>query len=67
MKHEFPPLAEVTAEVVSTVAAAHYVNRAPDTLRKYGKMESPPLRPVKMGKQYLWRTADIKAIVGETA
>lgn len=66
MRPEFPPLAEVTAEVVSTKAAAFYINRKADTLRRYAKMENPPITPRVFGKQFLWRTADIKALLGVT-
>lgn len=67
MRSEFPPLSEVTTEVVSTKAAAFYTNRKADTLRRYAKMEHPPITPRVFGKQFLWRTADIKSLLGVDA
>lgn len=63
----YPPISTITAPTVSTDQAAYYLNRKPETLRKYAKMDKPPIRPLRLGRQYLFRTADIKAIIGEAA
>ena len=63
----YPPISKVTAPTVGADQAAFYLNRKPETLRKYAKMETPPIKPVKYGRQYLFRVADIKAIVGADA
>lgn len=61
----YPPISKVTAPTVGAEQAAYYLDRKPETLRKYAKLETPPIKPLKYGKQYLFRTADIKALIGE--
>ena len=63
----YPPISKVTAPTVGADQAAFYLNRKPETLRKYAKMERPPIVPLKYGRQYLFRVADIKSLIGEVA
>ena len=45
---EFPPLELVNRPAVDTAAAAHYLNRKPQTLRGWACMENGPLRPIRI-------------------
>jgi hypothetical protein len=60
----FPDLSEVKTSTVPTDQAAVYLGRKPATLRLYGRSAEAPIKPIRFGGRYLWRTADIKAIVG---
>lgn len=63
----FPDLSEVKATTVTTEQASYYLGRKPATLRLYGRSAEAPIKPIRFGGRYLWRTADIKAIVGVDA
>ena len=45
---QFPALEAVTRPAVSTAAAAHYLNRRPQTLRGWACLENGPIRPIRM-------------------
>ena len=45
---QFPPLELVNRPAVDTAAAAHYLNRKPQTLRGWACMENGPLRPIRI-------------------
>lgn len=63
----FPDLSEVKTTTVTTEQASYYLGRKPATLRLYGRRAEAPIKPIRFGGRYLWRTADIKAIVGADA
>lgn len=64
----FPPLDSVTRPTVPTDAAAHYLNRAPQTLRKWACYEDGPIRPFRINGRLAWSVATLQAILnGEVA
>jgi hypothetical protein len=60
----FPSLELETRPAVGTAAAAHYLNRQPQTLRGWASAEDGPLRPLRINSRLAWRTADIRALLG---
>jgi len=60
----YPPLDKVTSPTVSTDQAAYYLNRKPQTLRKWACGESGVLLPIRINRRLAWRISDIKALVG---
>ena len=58
----YPPLESVTTPTVSTAAAAHYLNRAEQTLRGWAAYENGALIPVRINKRLAWKVADIRAL-----
>ena len=63
---QFTPLALETRPAVDTAAAAHYMNRRPQTLRGWASAESFPdgLRPIRINGRLAWPTAAIKQLLG---
>ncbi len=61
----YPPLEEVTAPTVPTAQAAHYLNRASQTLRIWamGKV-NPPIRPLRIGGRLAWPTEKLRQLFG---
>lgn len=61
----FLPLGEVTSPTVTTEAAAHYLNRRPQTLRIWsmGRVACPVV-PLRINGRLAWRVADLKIILG---
>lgn len=59
----FPPLGSITRPTVNTAAAAHYVDRRPQTLRKWA-MAGSPIAPVRVNGRLAWRVDDIKRLLG---
>ena len=51
MATTFPPLEAVTAPVLATAPAAHYLSRAPQTLRAWASSEAGPIRPIRINGQ----------------
>lgn len=62
--NQFPPLEQVTSPTVTTNAAAHYLNRRPQSLRAWACLESGPLRPTRINGRLAWSVAEIKALTG---
>lgn len=62
----YPPLAQVQRTHVDTAAAAHYLNRRPQTLRGWHCHGAYPqgLRPLSLNGRLAWPVADIKRILG---
>ena len=60
----FPPLELVNRPAVGTAAAAHYLNRRPQTLRGWACMENGPLRPRRIMGRLAWSVAEIRAVLG---
>lgn len=61
---QFPTLESVTRPAVDTAAAAHYMNRRPQTLRGWACSEDGPIRPIRVNGRLAWRVADIKRVLG---
>ena len=59
----FTPLALETRTTVVTAAAAHYLNRRPQTLRGWACLENGPLRPVRVHGRLAWKTEDIRRLL----
>lgn len=62
--NQFPPLDQITSPNVSTNAAAHYLNRKPQTMRIWACMESGALRPTRINGRLAWPVAEIKKLTG---
>ena len=63
----FPPLEQITRPAVDTAAAAHYLNRRPQTLRGWACHEDGPLRPVRVNGRLAWPVADLRRVLGVPA
>ena len=61
---QFPPLELVNRPTVDTAAAAHFLNRKPQTLRGWACMENGPLRPIRINGRLAWSVAEIRAVLG---
>ena len=61
---EFPPLELVNRPAVDTAAAAHYLNRKPQTLRSWACLENGPLRPTRVHGRLSWGMAEIRELLG---
>ncbi len=64
---EFPPLHTVTRPAVDTAAAAHYLNRRPQTSRGWhchGQYPNDGLRPLVLNGRLAWPVAAIKLVLG---
>ena len=51
-------------DAVDTAAAAHYLNRRPQTLWGWDCMEKGPLRPRRIMGRLAWSVAEIRAVLG---
>ena len=63
----FIPLALEARPAVDTAAAAHYLNRRPQTLRGWACLENGPLRPVRVHGRLAWKTEDIRRLLAGSA
>ena len=61
---QFATLEAVNRPTVDTAAAAHYLNRRPQTLRAWACRENGPLRPIRICGRLAWKVADIKRLTG---
>ncbi|MDO9048303.1 MAG: hypothetical protein Q7U66_11285 [Methylobacter sp.] len=61
--NQFTPLEQVTNPTVPTDAAAHYLNRKPQTLRSWACLENGALRPIRINGRLAWSIAGIKALL----
>jgi hypothetical protein len=59
----FPPLEDVTRPTVPTDAAAYYINRRPQTLRRWACLEDGPIRPIRINGRLAWRVADLESLL----
>lgn len=60
----FVALAHETRPTVATAAAAHYLNRRPQTLRGWACLENGPLRPLRINGRLAWPVADLRLLLG---
>jgi len=60
---QFPPLEQITRPTVPTDAAAHYLNRIPQTLRTWSCLGNGPIRPIRINGRLAWKVADIRALL----
>lgn len=61
---KFPPLEQVNRPSVPTRQAAYYLQRAPQTLRKWACKQDGPINPDRLNGRLSWRIADIRAALG---
>jgi len=61
---QFTPLELETRPTVNTAAAAHYLQKAKQTMRIYACKENGPIRPIRVGAHLHWKTADIRKLLG---
>ena len=62
---DFPRLEDETRPVLCTAAAAHYLNRQPQTLRIWAMGRVPaPVQPRRIGGRLAWPTSDIRRLLG---
>jgi hypothetical protein len=63
-RHDFPPLESLTQPAVTTAAAAHYLSRAPNTLRGWASTGNGPIKPLRIHGRLAWRTGDLRSLLG---
>lgn len=61
---KYPDIRTLTLAVVPTNAAAHYLNRQPQTLRVWACYDNGPLRPLRINGRLAWAVSDIKRLLG---
>jgi hypothetical protein len=61
---QFPPLESVSRPAVNTAAAAHYLNRRPQTMRAWACLENGPLRPLRINGRLAWPVAELRRVLG---
>lgn len=66
---EFPPLADVRREHVSTEQAAFYLGLRPQTLFKWAAFEPAHavVLPVRVGRRLMWPVAKLRLALGAAA
>lgn len=50
-------------EVLPTLKAAPFINRAPQTLRKWACLETGPIRPIRINGRLAWKVSDLQALL----
>jgi ferric-dicitrate binding protein FerR (iron transport regulator) len=64
---QFTPLELEHRPTVGTAAAAHYLDRRPQTLRAWSCLENGPLRPIRIYGRLHWSTEEIRRLLAEGA
>ena len=68
VSQRFTPLALETRTAIPTDAAAHHLNRKPQTLRNWACFENGAIRPIRINGRLAWPVAAIRALLsGEAA
>ena len=49
--------------VLPTSEAAPFINRAPQTLRKWAALECGPIRPIRINGRLAWKVSDLSALL----
>jgi hypothetical protein len=63
----FTPLALETRSAIPTDAAAHHLNRKPQTLRSWACLENGAIRPIRINGRLAWPVAAIRALLSGDA
>lgn len=63
-QYDSPSLIEVSRPTLPTSAAAHYLNRQPQTLRMWACKGNGPIMPLRINGRLAWRVQDIKRLLG---
>lgn len=58
------PLECVTKPNVSTTKAAYYLDRKVDTLQKWARSGTGPIRPLRVNNRLAWPVAELKRLLG---
>lgn len=61
--NQFVPLELETRPAIPTDAAAHHLNRKPQTLRVWACEENGPLRPIRINGRLAWSVSAIRALL----
>jgi hypothetical protein len=61
--HSVTTLDHINTPTVSTEAAAHFLNRKPQTLRAWACLENGPLRPIRINGRLAWSVTDIRTLL----
>jgi hypothetical protein len=64
---QYLPLEQVTKPNLTTIQAAYYLDRRPQTLRVWACLENGPIRPRRIGGLLAWPTAEVKTLAGVSA
>ncbi len=62
VRPSFPPIDQEARTGVATEQGAFYLNRAPQTLRKW-HCQGGPITPKRVNGRLIWMIADIKALL----
>ena len=60
---QFTPLELENRPTAATAAAAHYLNRRPQTLRGWACLENGPVRPIRINGRLAWKTDDLRRVL----
>ena len=61
----FPPLEQVNRPTVDTAAAAHYLNRRPQTLRTWAMNDGTgPVRCIRINGRLAWPVSELRRVLG---
>ena len=63
----FTPLTLETRTAIPTDAAAHHLNRKPQTLRSWACLENGAIRPIRINGRLAWPVAAIRALLSGQA
>jgi hypothetical protein len=59
----FKSLAAETRTALPTDAAAHHINRKPQTLRAWACRDDGPIQPIRIHGRLAWRVSDPRALL----
>lgn len=63
-RFEVIPLHSESRAALETNEAARHLRRKPQTLRSWACKGTGPIKPIRIGGRLLWKTADIKRLLG---
>lgn len=63
-KTDLPALADEDRPAVDTAAAAHYLNRRPQTLRKWAAYQTGPVNPIRINGRLAWPVKELRCLLG---
>jgi len=63
-QHQFVPLCVEIRAALDTKEAARHLRREAQTLRSWACKGTGPIKPIRIGGRLLWRTADIRRLLG---
>ncbi|MDD2883072.1 MAG: helix-turn-helix domain-containing protein [Rhodoferax sp.] len=52
-----------TPKTVLTEDAAELLKLSKETMRRWGRLGNGPIKPVKVGRKFLWRLEDINRLL----